>query len=74
MVAYSGVGYTYGSIDEAVHIVKTVMDGKEARNDPIDISKKAQVFSSENFHRRIMDIVNRESDLGQIRETVGTST
>jgi len=53
---------------------KTVMDGKDARNDPIDISKKAQVFSSENFHRRIMDIVNRESDLGQIRETVGTST
>jgi len=59
MVMESRVGYTYGSIEEAAKMVMTALESNEARDSVANVSQKAQVFSAENFHDRIEQLIRQ---------------
>ena len=59
MVMESRVGYTYGSIEEAAKMVMTALESNEPRDSVANVSQKAQVFSAENFHDRIEQLIRQ---------------
>ncbi len=57
MVLAANVGYTYRSIDEAARLVEKSLESELIRDDPSHIAEKSKVFSSENFDKKIGEIV-----------------
>ena len=57
MIAQTGVGYTYGSLDQGTEVVRTALQSEAHRDGMANISERAQVFSSKNFGMRIEQLV-----------------
>jgi glycosyltransferase involved in cell wall biosynthesis len=51
-----GIGYRYNTISEAVNCVRAAIESKV---DPLEISKRAQLYSPEKFRSKIKEIVSR---------------
>jgi len=51
-----GIGYRYNTIYEAVNCVRKAI---ESEVDPVEISRRAQLYSPENFRDKIKEIVSR---------------
>ncbi len=57
MVLAANVGYTYRSIDEAAKLVQKSLESELIRDNPIHIAEKSKMFSSDNFEKKIGEIV-----------------
>ncbi len=61
MVLESGVGYTYRTTAEAAQKVKLALESNDKRNNPQNVAQRAKVFSSDNFHQRIVELATGSS-------------
>ncbi len=56
MVQYSGIGYSYRNMEEAVLTVRNALESDVARDRPEYVALKAEMFGLEHFREKIRSL------------------
>jgi glycosyltransferase involved in cell wall biosynthesis len=57
MVEATNAGYTYRTLDQAIEIVRQVLENSFPRDDPERVAQHARIFSPDSFEKHVRNII-----------------